>query len=598
MPTAALSGLAQARASPPTRTASRLTDGLEQAEQAASSSEGDKTPRSTTASASAYGYAYSATVATPPKPRSLSDTKPPPFSPSPAYREPNAGRGVSKDDSALRPSTPRRPSLAHSRGLSLTMPSSRDAAQEGLQAARVPLSPKLETANVYTSPASMLPRRSRGLDYTRACTSLHHSTLAESSPDASPITGRGVPIAHRRSLAGTSVLDSPSNLSALLWSTMPERTTLSPGMDWASAQPQSQLLLQVQSPLGQSPAQQASLMSSYPMSFRRARTKRGKSQHSSSSVSMASLKPSPGSLSPSAGKHAESAGYFGGLPRARAQSRRESLNLGTNNLHLSDGDDAKPNGASDGDGGAAVPADSSAGVVRRAVTRRGNLLPKTKVFARIKAALMEEATPADSELRREAEVIKQVHDNDPTFSPINDDANDSTVNGLLSDHHPGLGHFNQQRSRSTTPLANLGPPTAAEVARRVNNKRRRDDDFDPTYTKRRAVSPGMSVASSPVLPQSPIMTADKGWGKPPPKTAGPGERSSSGSSLNNGLKKIGMLGMNETHEGLMSVDGTHDFFTSKRLECWQVANGVLDWIRYPSFYTIAAVKKTAGDSVT
>ncbi|RMZ90740.1 hypothetical protein DV736_g2039, partial [Chaetothyriales sp. CBS 134916] len=614
-------------------TASRLMD------HATSSNEANKTAGSTT-------------TATPPKRRSLSDTKPPPFSPSAAFREPNVG-GVSKDDSAIRPSTPHRPSLVHSRGLSLTMPPSREAAQEGVQAARVLLSPKLETANIYSSPASMLPRRSRGLDYTRACTSLHHSTLAESSPDASPITGRGVQIPHRRSLAGTSVLDSPSNLSALLWSAMPERTTLSssvssinmldsddetdtssdngmavdnddpmlstpavsrlgrslvgggsgviissPGMEWAS-QRQPQQLLQ------QSPAH-ASLMSYYPMSFRRARTKRGKSQHSSSSVSMASLKPSPGSLSPSASKNTESAGYFAGLTRARAQSRRESLNLGTNNLQLSDGDDAKPNGASDGDGG---PGDVSASVVRRAVTRRGNLLPKTKGFARIKAALMEEATPADSELRREAEVIKQVHDNDPTFSPnrsprstnpfspdlvqrsiedssaivpeskiapfslhaernsaglgfwnafdgrystpppafrardsssaVSDDANDTAANALLCDQHPGHSHFSQPRSRSTTPLANLGPPTAADAARRVNNKRRRDDDFDLTYTKRRAVSPGMSVASSPVLPQSPIMATDKGWAKPPPKTTGAGERSSSGSSLNNGLKKSG-----------------------------------------------------------
>ncbi|RMD40728.1 hypothetical protein DV735_g4406, partial [Chaetothyriales sp. CBS 134920] len=568
--------------------------------------EGNTTPRSTSA------YTDSATFASPSKPRSLSDAKPPVLLPPlPALDEPNNGRRLSKDDSALGPSTPRRPSMAHNRGLSLTMPSSssRDAGPDG----RVPLSPKLESAGtIYGSPASMLPRRSRGLDYTRACTNLHHSTLAESSPDASPVTGRGVPIPHRRSLAGSSVLDSPSNLSALLWSAMPDRTTLSssvssinmldsddetdtssdmavdddpllttpaasrlgrgliggsgigvisssPGMEWPSPQPQQQTPQQPQSQA------QTGLMSSFPMSFRRARIKRGKSQHSSSSVSMA------GSLSPST-KKADSTGYFAGLSRARAQSRRESLNLGTTNLRLSDGDDNKLNGASDGDG---TP--SHGGVVRRAVTRRGNLLPKTKGFARIKAALMEEATPADSELRREAEVIKQVHDNDPTFSSnkspnpfspdlvqhsiedssaivpeskiapfslhaerhsaglgfwnafdgrystpppgfrpredssvISDDANDIAPTSLASDQHRGLGTFGRQRSRSTTPVANTGPPTAADVARRVNNKRRLDDDFDPAYAKRRAVSPGISVASSPVLPQSPVMTADKG----------------------------------------------------------------------------------------
>ncbi|RMZ83037.1 hypothetical protein DV738_g1311, partial [Chaetothyriales sp. CBS 135597] len=583
-----------------------------------SEQEGNRTPRSTTA----YADSDSATVASPSKPRSLSDAKPPVLLPPlPALDEPNNGRRVSKDDSALGPSTPRRTSMPHS----------------------------------------------RGLDYTRACTNLHHSTLAESSPDASPITGRGVPIPHRRSLAGSSVLDSPSNLSALLWSAMPERTTLSssvssinmldsddetdtssddmaldddpllttpaasrlgrgliggggsigggisssPGMDWPSPQPQQQTPQQAQTQA------QPSLMSSFPMSFRRARLKRGKSQHSSSSVSMA------GSLSPST-KKAESTGYFAGLTRARAQSRRESLNLGTTNLRLSDGDDNKPGGASDGDGSSTH---GPAGVVRRAVTRRGNLLPKTKGFARIKAALMEEATPADSELRREAEVIKQVHDNDPTFSPnksphslnpfspdlvqhsiedssaaivpeskiapfslhaerhsaglgfwnafdggrystpppgfrpredssvISDDANDIAPNSLVSDQHRGLGSLGRPRSRSTTPLANTGPPTAADVARRVNNKRRLDDDFDPAYAKRRAVSPGISVASSPVLPQSPVMTADKGWGKPPPKTptAAAAERSNSTSTLSNGLKKVGMQGMNETNEGLLSM---------------------------------------------
>src|SRR5205085_12077068 len=85
---------------------------------------------------------------------------------------------------------------------------------------RAPLSPRLDTSLSYGSPASMLPRRSRGLDYTRACTNLHHSTLAEASPDASPtIGGRGIQIPQRKSL-GNTVLDSPSNLSGL-WSTMP-----------------------------------------------------------------------------------------------------------------------------------------------------------------------------------------------------------------------------------------------------------------------------------------------------------------------------------------------------------------------------------------
>lgn len=55
-----------------------------------------------------------------------------------------------------------------------------------------PLSPKLDHSHIYASPTNILPRRSRGLDFSRAATSLHHSTLAEQSfADASPTVGAG-----------------------------------------------------------------------------------------------------------------------------------------------------------------------------------------------------------------------------------------------------------------------------------------------------------------------------------------------------------------------------------------------------------------------
>jgi D-3-phosphoglycerate dehydrogenase len=56
-----------------------------------------------------------------------------------------------------------------------------------------------------------------------------------------------------------------------------------------------------------------------------------------------------------------------------------------------------------------------------------------------------------------------------------------------------------------------GPPTAAEITRRINSKRRRDDDLDPVSIKRRAVSPGMSVHNSPVM-QSPLQRDMAPWG--------------------------------------------------------------------------------------
>lgn len=636
----------------PATNRSNLTQQIEQ-------HEGERTPRS-----------FRSSERGSPKPRSLSDAPKPMLSPSPAFREPM--RRISKDDSAISgPSTPLR-SAFHHRGLSLHLPSL-DGTETEIASAipRVPLSPKLDSSQIYGSPTSMLPRRSRGMDYTRACTNLHHSTLAEASPDASPITGRGILIPNRRSLTN-NVLDSPSNnASASLWSLTNDRTTLSssvssvnmmgsdsdsdsddssddmaldretddpllstpaasrmnggmmlglissPGMDWMNNQA--------------SPAQASSMSFHHNlMSFRRARMRKGKSQHSSSSVSMNSSKPSPGPLSPGVLKSVETTGtgYFGGLTRQQVQSRRESLSMGTDGLHLSDSED---NGTSNsnnnnnnkptaGQSLSDMDAEGPRGVIRRAVTRRGNLLPKTKGFARIRAALLEESAPIESEARREAEVIRQVQESDAvpsqTTSPvlhsnnaflseaIEDSIEDMAVDvksslpadsfsrqaekngaGLgfwntfderyrtpppasiqrenssaISDEpmdtpgssldNPALRHFNRSRSRSSTPLATL-PSSANDFARRVN-KRRRDDEFDPYFIKRRAVSPGMSVQSSPILPQSPNMANDKSWAKLAPKANGQGDRSNSGSSMNGG-KKVGLQGMTETNDGIMSM---------------------------------------------
>jgi hypothetical protein len=605
----------------------------------------------------------------PPKPRSLSDAPRPTLSPSPAFREP-APR-MSKDDSAVSgPSTPKRPPI-HLRGLSLQMPQ-KDVlgSSSGPLTAAAPLSPKLDSSQIYGSPASMLPRRSRGLDYTRACTNLHHSTLAESSPDASPtIGGRGIQIPTRRSLVNT-VLDSPSNMSSSLWSSMPnaDRTALSSSVssvnmldsdsDSDSSSNDMMIDREMDDPMLNTPAAaklNANIMSTklgspgsewtnnYTspaqaslLSFTRARFRRGKSRHSSSSVSISSTKPSPGTLSPPLIKSIETAnvGYFGsGMSRQQVQSRRESLSLGTNDLHLSDSEDGESGTRKRHSSSSAF--DSSGpegprGVIRRAVTRRSNLLPKSKNFARIRAALMEESAPIDSEARREAEVIRQVHESEPALklitSPVfqssaqftqepettvdeNGTGHDNSAtwrssvssdsfgrhaeknsaglgfwttfddryrtppppllprdsSSALSDEtvetpgssiistteNPALMHLSKSRSRSrsTTPLASA-PPTAGDVARKVNNKRRRDDDFDPGSFKRRAVSPGMSVQSSPIPPPSPVLNNERSWGRPPPKHS---DRSNSGGSVSNGMKRVGLQGMTETNDSLMNM---------------------------------------------
>jgi hypothetical protein len=343
--------------------------------------------------------------------RSLSDA--PKLSPSPAFREPSR---LSKDDSSIaNPVTPRRPNF-HVRGLSLQMPA-RDVSgtgASGILPPRIPLSPKLDSSQIYGASPSMLPRRSRGLDYTRACTNLHHSTLAESSPDASPtIGGRGIQIPQRRSM-GNTVLDSPSNVSGSLWSMMPggDRATLSSSVssvnmldsgsdstgssdDEAMDRDNDDPMLSTpqviklasnfitgptHSPGGEWMRSQFSPAAASFMSHQRARLRKGRSRHSSSSLSGQSAKPSPGPLSPPLMKSIESTngGYFShNLTRNQVQSRRESLSLGTNELHLSDSDDGEMKGAGTIDqalSGGTPNADRPAGVIRRPVTRRGNLL--------------------------------------------------------------------------------------------------------------------------------------------------------------------------------------------------------------------------------
>lgn len=236
--------------------------------------------------------------------------------------------------------------------------------------------------------------------------------------------------------------------------------------------------------------------------------------------------------------------------------------------------------------------------------------PKTKGFARIRAALAEENTPVDAELHREAEVIRQVRESDVNLEPrvhaippldlanlpstVQSSPDLNAVSGILDDmpememesipgpvrnlnlrHHPyrmsrgrklsealsdtssvagmrttpphipwlpresssGMSddmnmdspsqpHQQDQQpqlQQATTPQNGM-PPTAAEITRRINNKRRRDDEFDPMSMKRRAVSPGMSTHNSPVG-QSPRQRDGVPWGSRPGSTQG-GDRAS------------------------------------------------------------------------
>ncbi|KAF2485472.1 hypothetical protein BDY17DRAFT_322310 [Neohortaea acidophila] len=406
-------------------------------------------------------------VKTPSKPRSFSDpqsTSGAPDSsslaPSPTFLDRAAH--PSKDDHDANPITPRASSRRQdflSRGLSLQMPPSFSMPSPSQFPSShhrsAPLSPQLDRNNIYMqqSPATSLPRHSRGLDFARACTTLHHSTLAEGSPDSSPvITQKGVAIPGRKGSISSMMLDSPNLLSAGSgWGSLPpERSAISSSVgsvnmlasesesgdseedasmagddndDPILTTPQVRKL---QNPNALTPFHgggtwgtgahfspaQASLMKTIRRTRLQKPGKRARKNSSSASGSGYSSMASPRGTSPPPLRSIESAangGYFN-WPTA-ARSRRESLAMGTDGLHLSSGNDS-------GDEASASNTPGTPEVVRRAVTRRGNLLPKTKGFARIRAALMEEAAPVDTESRREAETIRQVRERDGSLADL------------------------------------------------------------------------------------------------------------------------------------------------------------------------------------
>lgn len=309
------------------------------------------------------------------------------------------------------PATPSRSNL-YQPNLSLNLSSKASASPSLLS--RAPLSPKLDAAQItYGSPGSVLPRRSRGLDFARACTNLHHSTLAESSPDSSPtVGGRGIMIPQRRTSPGltsnppfstsgpadrTAISSSVSSVNMMESDTSSseddEDAMMGDRDDVMLSTPQASRMGTGPSPFATGTIQSPGMdwMGGYSqaaasfMSFQRARFRKGRSRHSSSSASGNSTKPSPGPHSPPVMKSVETptAGYF--APRHSIHSRRESLSLGTRDLRLSDlSDDGESRATRGGSPTAVSHSDGGPlGVIRRAVTRRGSLLVSSSVLAAI-----------------------------------------------------------------------------------------------------------------------------------------------------------------------------------------------------------------------
>lgn len=143
-------------------------------------------------------------------------------------------------------------------------------------------------------------------------------------------------------------------------------------------------------------------------------------------------------------------------------------------------------------------------------------------------------------------------------SALSDDTNMDTP---FSSIQSTTSHQNAIKpSHSQESLPSTNQVSVFEIPRK-GNKRMRDDDFDPNYFKRRAVSPGLSLQNSPVLPQSPLQRDSGWWGTPKsnrevPSVQVAGERASSNGSANGTpgpTKRVGLQGMTDTHDGLMNM---------------------------------------------
>ncbi|KAI2628861.1 hypothetical protein GGR54DRAFT_367618 [Hypoxylon sp. NC1633] len=649
------------------------------------------------------------------KTRSLSDGGRSQLSPSPFFLE--ATRRTSKDDAdssltrdksqestfttsapaaIVAPATPRRPDFPM-RGLSLQTSQNESLPTQTtpIHINIAPLSPHLDHSQIYASPTNIVPRRTRGLEYSRAATSLHHSTLAEqSSPDSSPtIGGRAM------NIPGRSNGDSGREQHATsLWSMMGDQERMNVSTSVGSANP----LLSDSSSSEDDDFMDEEMEDAIYNTPQAAKDNRQIGNIMPGSVNnVVPWMPGPSSAINSlqsfrarprkhSKKRSRGLAGPGSRPPPLSKSppnnvvkemregsnnhvRRESISWAANQLHIS-GSESEDRQM---DSGEIVPKDGARGVVKRAVTRRGNLLPKTRGFARIRAALAEESAPVDSEIHREKEVLRQVRGSDMDLEPriplrpspaldvpnlstaqssphlattqeflddipevdmmtdgglastfqqqamknskgknfwdtfseassvagtrvtpppsvflpresssgISEDVsmdspslssglNNFGIFGLGPGSGPGTGGPGSESQKSDAPQRTPSgpisqgssvPPTAAEITRRINNKRRREDDFDPNSFKRRAVSPGMnSVHNSPIT-QSPLQRDMAPWGSRPGSNHGgdkasatPSENGSAGGNgggrpISGAKGRVGFQGMTDTNEGLMRM---------------------------------------------
>ncbi|KAF3907971.1 hypothetical protein ABW21_db0209036 [Orbilia brochopaga] len=319
---------------------------------------------------------------------------------------------------------------------------------------------------------------------------------------------------------------------------------------------------------------------------------KGRSRQSSSSASASSTSlASPSPTTPPNGEVKKTAavpaggGYLGPQLSDMLAQRRQSISQAMKKIGFLSGataDETSGQETQGQDNGTGKPQD----VVRRPVTRRGNLLPKPKHFQRVKAALIEEATPIDAEMRIEAAIQRQLREEDeeqdnrtvpqtPVLQAqaeeeqplVFDDTEDES--GRLtfkSAAQRNSGYWGSLESSSpsgfmgfrinpdgdiimgTDSMVN-SPISRSPEVRKL--KRRRDDDdlvFDqPSIIKRRAVSPGFS--QSPTISSSPVAI---------PANVGPGAAGFIGAAMAGGGVSAGSGGSGTRSKRSSYIQDAHD----------------------------------------
>lgn len=270
-----------------------------------------------------------------------------------------------------------------------------------------PTSPKFDHSQVFSSPTSVVSRRSRGLDFSRAATSLHHSMLADqSSADSSPTIDSGA-FNGTHSTGPLSAVDKASqtatgHATSSLWSMMgsQERMLLAtsqcppnpPASDSSSSSGGDDFMDEdmeeayVLTPLATRsaislgpglPIQPQTPFTSSLLSYQQRR--RPRKQPKKRLRGPLGLGFSPNPITVQSRSPPNALGPLGNLSRdlSGCHSRRESISWQANRLQLS-GSESEESSRHSGekiDGVIGNPSlDGQRGVIRKPVTRRGNLL--------------------------------------------------------------------------------------------------------------------------------------------------------------------------------------------------------------------------------